>query len=165
MEANLGSTIRAIDGALPHLLQRSMPAAVVGRHIALHVLPEQLGLAFHGAVAYRAVQALAQAAITPWLLPRGTQLCALHAELSRAQQICDRRYTTHWVSVLPYARRVYKPIAPGRLIESLGLAPHEYPVLAGTFEFAFTSDGALIREHVVRNVEYMAKPAEPSVCL
>lgn len=165
MEANLGSTIRAIDAALPSLLRKCMPSHIVDPNIALRVLPEQLHLVFRGAIAYRAMQAVVHAGVTPWLLPRGTTLCALRTDVSREKNASDRRYEMHWISVLPTARPPRSTL-PGRpLISHLGLLPEEYPVLMGSFEFAFTLDCLRIAEHTVRNVEYIPKPVEPSVCL
>ena len=221
---NFGSTVRAIDAVLPHLLHKTMPEHLVHKNITFNLLPEQHNLSFHGSRVYHTIQVLLQVAITPWLLPTGTQLSILSRRTTEDKEISDRKYIVNWRSVLPEGTptnddpcdqhsnpatpghlghlgslghlgpqkfqqfqestptflsntemtrktglqmdldlptdAVLKSQSfslPGKLIQSLGLLPHEYPCMAGTFEFQFDSECQTVLVHTVRNVEYIAR--------
>lgn len=134
-------------------------------------------LRVHGSTAYKTTQKMIQLGVIPWLIPFGSKLCIINSRLTDQPEIEDRRLWIHWRSVLPESPQSrgsgahglrnglgIKSLEPGRLIESLGLLPQEYPVLAGSFEFGFDSDCERILLHVLRNVEYMTKPDEHLIC-
>ena len=134
---NFGSTVRAIDTVLPHLLHKTMPEHLVHKNITFNLLPEQHNLSFHGSRVYHTIQVLLQVAITPWLLPTGTQLSILSRRTTEDKEISDRKYIVNWRSVLPEGTPTNddpcdqhsNPATPGHLghLGSLGhLGPQKF---------------------------------------
>jgi len=165
--ANLGAVVRGIEAATPRLLQETMPRHLVHPHICFAVFPETYSLHVNGQAAYTTLQKMIQLGVSPWLIPSGSQLTILSSRLSEARELTDRRLQVHWRSVLPEQTGPAPSglsLQPGSLIRSLALLPHEYPVLAGSFEFGFDSECERIILHVLRNVEYMAKPDSEPIC-
>lgn len=166
--ANLGSLVRGIEAAIPHLLQETMPKKLVHPHICFEVFPETYSLRVSGQASYATLQKMIQLGVCPWLIPSGSRLTILSSRLSEAKEVNDRRLQVHWRSLLPSEQGVQPPVGvklePGELIRSLGLLPHEYPVLAGSFEFGFDTDCEHIILHILRNVEYSSKPDSEPIC-
>lgn len=175
--ANLGSIVRCLERAVPHLLQQTIPPHIVHSNITFELFPETRMLRIHGVTAYKTAHKMIQLGVIPWLIPSGSKLCIISSKLSDQPVIEDRRLWIHWRSISPENLRFrdsekfgsgtgfgIKSLEPGRLIDSLGLLPREFPVLAGSFEFGFDSNCEKIILHILRNVEYMTKPDEHLIC-
>lgn len=166
--SNFGQAVRMLDRSIPHLLQTPLPSNYIHRNIVFEMFPETKALQFTGNTTYVAASKLLQLAVTALLIPHNSELFVISMRVDEhCHEIADRHIYVNWRSISP-ERPKPSPnsshiFQPGRIIQSLGLLPDEYPVLAGSFEFALDENAERIRLHVIRNVEYMARPDSPIV--
>lgn len=162
-KVNLGATIDVLTESIPHMLRHPIPNSITHNNIRLELLPESYAIDVRGYRAYYASVKLIGLMATTLLVPRDTQLFILSKTVIPGQLPEDTKFFVTWRSVIP--NRVEKAeswtdnLTPGRIIQTLRLMPDEYPLLAGSFEFRFNSAGDKVLLHIVRNVEYLARPA------
>lgn len=164
--SNFGQLLRVLDKSIPHLLQTPLPAKYIHPGIVFEIFPETKALQFSGHTTYTAAIRLLQLAVTTLLVPHNSELVVVSMRVDEQYpEMPDRHIFVNWRSISP--ERPKPPpssshvFQPGHLIQSLGLLPDEYPVLAGSFEFGLDSNAEHIRLHILRNVEYMARPDSP----
>lgn len=145
-------------------------------NITFQLFPETHMFKVHGSTAYATLQKMIQISVCSFLVPKNSKLDVVSMRITEAKEVEDKRLHVQWRTYQPETMTPRQQAGlgeyssrgtfsePGRLISSLGLMPHEYPVLAGSFEFGFDPQCQHILLHILRNVEYMSKPDSQLIC-
>lgn len=170
-QANLGSTITALQDNIPFLLVKNLPYEIIHPDITLELFPETYAVKAQGFKTYNATMKCLQVATTTLLLPKRSHLLILAMYMNKDEE--NPQLQINWRSISPERAQPQSidpysnPLSilqPGQIIRSLGLLPDEHPIIAGSFEFRFSQDCDQIVYHCIRDVEYLHRPsADPVV--
>lgn len=162
--ANYGGVIDRVRESIPLMLHKPLPKYLLHKNVVLQLLPESRDIEFRGRSAYLVSTKMLQIGISAFLLPLDSQLMILSEHIDPAAQIADRVYRVRWRSVTgdsetKHPQHLLDALRTGKILSSLNLGPGEYPVLAGSFEFRLSQDCNKVILHVIRDVEYLARPS------
>lgn len=175
--ANMGQMVEVIRDTVPHLLQQNFPKEVISDNIKLRILPDTHPTIpmINGRVSYNTVVKLLQFTVTHVLLPTQSEILLLSARLCSEYQSEKEppKFMVRWRTYSEDNRTQNSfpnsfsarsiNFAPSQLAGSLGLMPHEFPVLTGIFEFEFNYDCSRIEIMTITDLEYLSKPIEEQI--
>lgn len=158
------------------MLQTPLPSSIISDGVMLRILPVTHPHlpSVSGRTPYNTSIRLLQFLVTNLLVSPKSTLLVLSARLDSTNSSWKEtdelppKFIVHWRTCSPEIQSgSYYPhswssslaaMDPATLARTLGILPHEYPVLTGIFEFEFDITCKEVRVHTINNLEYITKP-------